>query len=209
MRVLVTGMGAWSAVGPGVAAIREALRTGRSGIGPITAFDTSAHDAHLGGQAAVPEARGLGRCEAFAVIAAREAWEDAGSPAPDPARIAVVVGSSAAGDGTEDLTEATEAADRQGAIAAKAANHHRASAIAVGEALGVGGPRLTVSSACASGNVAIAVAADLVRSGRFDAVIAGGVDLLSWRRYAGFCALGVVSPAPCAPFSQPVGMNLG
>lgn len=210
--VAITGLGAWSAVGPGVAAIRDALHAGRTGIRPVTRFDTAPFGAHLAGEV-TEEPPGItspdDRCAAYAVAAAREAWADAGLHGLDPSRIAVIVGSSSGGDGSEHLTTAIERDQPDLTANIKASTHHNTAAIAIAAAIGATGPRLTVSSACASGNMAIAAGADLLRTGRFDAVVVGGSDLLSWRRYAGFCALRVVSAAACAPFSHPIGMNLG
>ena len=75
-------------------------------------------------------------------------------------------------------------------------------------ALGVSGPCLTVSTACASSANAIGLARDLVRDAECEVVLAGGADALLREIFAGFAALGVLSPERCAPFSEPVGTNL-
>ncbi|MFP3089343.1 3-oxoacyl-ACP synthase [Treponema sp. TIM-1] len=67
---------------------------------------------------------------------------------------------------------------------------------------GLAGPVLTVSVACASGAGAISQGAVLIRGGFCDAVIAGGVDIVSQTVLLGFDSLEAVSDAPCNPFSK-------
>src|SRR5260370_2374874 len=74
----------------------------------------------------------------------------------------------------------------------------------------VGGPVIVPSVACASGNVALGAALDLVRRGRCDVVLAGGVDALHDFVIAGFGALKAVDALPCRPFDRSRrGLNLG
>ena len=85
MSVVVTGLGAVSALGVGVPALRAAIFAGRHGIRPVTRFDvTPFAPVHLGGCVEAP-----GTCFDWALAAAREAWEDAGRPAVSPRRLAV------------------------------------------------------------------------------------------------------------------------
>ena len=76
-------------------------------------------------------------------------------------------------------------------------------------ALKLEGPLITVSTACASSAHAIGFAADLVRRGVAELVLAGGVDILSAEIFAGFHSLGLLSKHPCAPFSTNMGTTLG
>jgi 3-oxoacyl-(acyl-carrier-protein) synthase len=81
---------------------------------------------------------------------------------------------------------------------------------AVGEMLGVRGPRMTIVNACSSGTDAIGVAANWIRMGVCDVAIAGGADELNRVAMAGFWSLGVTSSQPCAPFDRDrAGLNLG
>lgn len=183
----ITGMGAVSALGPDLDALREALLAGAHGIAPIERWDASDLEvqiaAHVRAPIEGPEGWTLG--ERFAVRAAREAWRRAGSRVP-MARVALVLGTMG------------EIGGRVDAYAERVAG-----------ALGIEGPRLTVSTACTSGANAIGLGLDLLRTGASDAVIAGGVDELTKALFAGFSALGVLSEAPCAPFSEPPGTTLG
>jgi 3-oxoacyl-[acyl-carrier-protein] synthase II len=188
--VAITGMGALSALGDGCDALWAGIAAGRDGIRAIDRFPTEEFSVHLG--ALVPEEIGDdddARCVAFAVAAAKEAWssarvDEAGVPRE---RMALVVGT--------------------GLGSAARGMHEHAERVA--EALGIRGPRLTVSTACCSSTNALGLARDLLRSGSVDLVVAGGMDVLSLALFAGFHALGVMCPEKCAPFSEPTGMTLG
>ncbi|GHV76890.1 hypothetical protein AGMMS49942_17110 [Spirochaetia bacterium] len=72
----------------------------------------------------------------------------------------------------------------------------------IARTLGVSGPACTVSTACASSAGAIVKAAQLIRAGICDAVIAGGVDIASETVLLGFSSLEAVSDSVCNPFSK-------
>jgi 3-oxoacyl-[acyl-carrier-protein] synthase II len=81
---------------------------------------------------------------------------------------------------------------------------------AVARHLGISGPVETVSSACASGSLAIASALDAIRSGEVDVAITGGADSLCLLTYSGFNALRLVDPRPCVPFrTDRQGLSIG
>lgn len=191
----VTGMGAVSALGQGCAAMREALDQGRDGIGRVTRFPTAGLTSPWG--ATVPatwadELAGQGPvelCIALARAAAGEAWTSAhvaaaGLPA---GRIALVLGTSVGGHAVGLHCIAEE----------------------VATPLGITGPVVTVSTACASSAGALEVARALLARGDADLVVAGGADVLSAEVFAGFSALGLLCPEKCAPFGQPFGTTLG
>lgn len=187
--VAITGLGVVSSLGIGCDALWAALAAGRDGIRPVDRFSTEEFGVHLA--ALVPGfATPSGRAAIdFASIAAREAWAEArlADAGLDPRRIAVVLGTSL-GSHEEGLHRITEL---------------------VADALGAGGPRLTVSVACTSSTNALGIARDLLASGAADAVLAGGTDVLTDELFAGFHALGVLSREACAPFSEPPGTTLG
>ena len=80
----------------------------------------------------------------------------------------------------------------------------------VAATLGLGGPRLGISVACASGAMAIGVAARLIEEGRVRVALAGGSDALAAFTLAGFNALQALDGQPCRPFCQTrAGLNLG
>ena len=121
---------------------------------------------------------------AWAVMAAREACADAGLD-PSVGRVALIVGTT----------------DGEGAIAAIAE--------AVQDALSLGGPAITISTACSSSTNAIGLGCSMLERGEADAVLAGGAERLLIEMFAGFAALGVLSSDKCAPFGETVGTTLG
>jgi 3-oxoacyl-(acyl-carrier-protein) synthase len=81
---------------------------------------------------------------------------------------------------------------------------------AVGRAIGVRGPAVTVVNACSSGTDAIGVALSWLRSGVCDIALAGGADELNRVPLCGFGVLGILSDSICAPFDRDrKGLNLG
>ncbi len=82
-------------------------------------------------------------------------------------------------------------------------------AVVLTTVLGSVGPRLTVSSACASSNAAVGIGADLIRSGMAPVALIVGTDTVSLSILAGFNSLRAVSPVGAAPFSRPSGITLG
>ncbi|MBX3190206.1 MAG: beta-ketoacyl-[acyl-carrier-protein] synthase family protein [Labilithrix sp.] len=214
----VTGMGVASPIGVGCAAFWEAIARGSHAIRRVERFDTSKYDVHVA--AAIPEATmaeigasdpATDACAALALVSAREAvassrvLERRGA-----ARVALVVGTSAGGLSSRsdyELRTPPDDAARRHALLERSAFQLQTHAVA--RALGVEGPRLTVSTACASSVHALLHARAMLESGRADAVVVGGVDVLVEELFAGFAAMGAMSGAPCAPFSEPIGMNVG
>jgi 3-oxoacyl-[acyl-carrier-protein] synthase II len=189
--IVVTGLGAVSALGHGCPALWDAIEAGRDGIGPVTRFSTAELQAHLGAEVPLNEPPGpeADLALGFAGAAADEAWAMARAHLAhlDPRRVALVVGTSVG-------------RRRQGLAGLS---------LSLAAHLGVAGPCLTVGTACCASTGALGLARDVLRAGWADLVIAGGADALTPEVYAGFHALGSMSPTPCAPFSEPVGLTLG
>jgi 3-oxoacyl-[acyl-carrier-protein] synthase II len=123
-------------------------------------------------------ARRLDRCEQVALVAAREAWADAGAPEVDPERIAVVVGTGIGGALSlleqDDILEAS--GPRKVSPLTIPMLMPNGPAAVVGLEVGARGRVTAPVSACASGAEAIALALDFLRSGRYDVVVAGGTE---------------------------------
>ena len=195
--VAVTGLGALTPLGPDVAALTEGLLSSRSGVRLLEGEPWDALPARLAatvdleGRLERLEARTLDRVQQLALVAAREAWDDAGQPAVAPERLAVVIGSGIGGALT--ILGQADVLREKGP---RAVSPHlvpmlmpNGPAATVGLALGARAGVHTPVSACASGAEAIAMALDLLRSGRADVVVAGGSEAC-------------VHPLPMAGFAQ-------
>jgi 3-oxoacyl-[acyl-carrier-protein] synthase II len=221
---LVTGLGAVSGFGWGVDALRAGLRGGRSTVRPPTRLVVRGHRTALAAEvpgdapsdpSAPGAARGLSRADRFALAAAREAVAAAGVEAvlrARPGRAGVFFGGSTAG-----MAEAEGWFARVLGMAPGRPHRHDligqqldAPGNAVARAFGVEGPVETVSSACASGGLAVQAALDAIRRGEVDLALAGGADSLCQLTFAGFNALRAVDPEPCRPFrAERAGLSLG
>ena len=106
--VVVTGLGATTPLGGDVASTWAAMLAGRSGVRPLTEPWVESLPVHFAGTAATDpveivgrvQARRMDRCEQFGLVAAREAWADAGAPEVDPERLGVAVTSVIGGIGS-------------------------------------------------------------------------------------------------------------
>ncbi|HEX8951196.1 MAG TPA: beta-ketoacyl-[acyl-carrier-protein] synthase family protein, partial [Polyangia bacterium] len=215
-RVAVTGLGVVSALGRDVAAFEAGLRAGRSGIAPLTLFDTAGFRTTLAAQAPEPtppvDAERLAtasRPDRFGLQAAFEAVAQAGLDARALADAAVIFGT---GTGGLMTTEAFVKAGR-GGDASLLVPHQPASVTdLVARHLGVRGPRTTIMTACSSSATAIGYAADRIRLGHVDVALAGGAEGLTRLTYAGFGCLRATAPGdePCRPFdAERKGLTLG
>jgi 3-oxoacyl-[acyl-carrier-protein] synthase II len=124
------------------------------------------------------QARRLDRCEQLAVVAAREAWANAGKPDVDPERLGVVVSSGIGGissilSGYDLLKENRWQRIAPFTVPMLMPN---GSAGWIGLELGARAGVHTTVSACASGAEAIGYAVDMIRAGRADVVVAGGTE---------------------------------
>ncbi len=103
--VVVTGLGATTPLGGDVASTWAGMLAGRSGVTPLTEPWAERLPVRIAARAAVDpvevigrvQARRMDRCEQFALVAAREAWADAGAPVLDPERLGVSVTSGIGG----------------------------------------------------------------------------------------------------------------
>jgi 3-oxoacyl-[acyl-carrier-protein] synthase II len=185
-RVVVTGLGAITPVGADVASTWQGLLAGRSGAVALTEDWAAELPARIAAWAAVDpatqidrvQARRLDRCEQFALVAAREAWADAGTPEVDGDRLGVVVSSGIGG--VSSTINAYDILKEKGwgrvppfTVPMLMPN---GSAGWIGIELGATAGVHTTVSACASGAEAIGYAIDMIRSGRADVVVAGGTE---------------------------------
>ena len=213
-RVVVTGLGVMSPFGAGVKAYWAGLAAGACAIRPLSLFDATGFRCGLAGE--IPEAIAgssrRSRADRLALAAAREALDDTGLEAQERREAALVVG--AVGGGmfeAEAWYWARARGERvRGGVAALRTMLPGSHAAALGHRLRLTGPRHTVVTACSSGAVAVAEAAELVADGVVDVAIGGGVDALTRMCFMGFNALKLLDPAPCRPFDRDRrGMSIG
>jgi len=185
-RVVVTGLGATTPLGGDVPSTWEGMLAGRSGVTVLTDDGYASLPARIAAAAAVDpatvldrvQARRLDRCEQFAIVAAREAWAEAGAPEVPPERLGVVVSSGIGGistiiDGYNTLCDRGWQRMSPFTVPMLMPN---GSAGWIGIELGARAGVHTTVSACASGAEAIGYAIDMIRLGRADVVLAGGTE---------------------------------
>ena len=187
-RVVVTGLGATTPVGGTIEQTWEAILAGRSGVRPLTQDWVAEHQLPVtfAGQIHTSPSDVLAKVEVrrndpsgqFALIAAREAWADAGAPEIEPERLGVAIGSGIGGVWT--LLDQWETLRTRGP--------RRVFPLTV-PMLMPNGPAAAVSldltaragahcpvSACASGAEGMGLALDMIRWGRADMMVAGGTE---------------------------------
>ncbi len=189
-RVVVTGLGAVSCIGNDVPAFWQGLVSGKSGIGPIQAFDASKLSTRIAGEVKgfsfdAKLGKRMDRFSQFAFSAAQQALsqaglvpEGSGASHIDPERIGVCVGTGIGGEPFLETQHEKFLAKGPGrfhplTVPIVIANIASAN-IAIHARLR--GPNLCVSTACATGNHSIGTALDLIRHGRADAMLAGGTE---------------------------------
>jgi 3-oxoacyl-[acyl-carrier-protein] synthase II len=209
-RVVVTGLGLTSPLGGDVASTWDGLVNGRSGVRTITEEWVEELPVKIAGTAAVEptevlervKARRLDRSSQFAMVAAMEAWRDAGLEAAQEAgdldgdRVGVAMASGIGGVHT--LLSNYDALKEKGArrVSPLAVPMLMPNAPAANISLYVGARAAvnTPVSACASGNEAVALAVDQIRLGRADIVVAGGTEA-------------AVHPLPMAAFANMMALS--
>jgi 3-oxoacyl-[acyl-carrier-protein] synthase II len=199
-KIVVTGLGTSSPLGGNVPDSWKALLAGESGVSTLEQDWVAEHELPVtfAAQARVPSAEMLERVETkrldpssqFALIAAREAWADAGSPEIDPLRISVDFATGIGGIWT--LVDAWETLRTRGPRRVLPMTvpmlMPNGPAAAVSMALSARGGARTTVSACASGTESIVNAYAYLQAGLSDVVIAGGSEA-------------AIHPLPIAAFS--------
>jgi len=185
-QIVVTGLGATTPLGGDVPSTWEGMLAGRSAATALTDDGYASLPARIAAQAAVDpatvldrvQARRLDRCEQFAIVAAREAWADAGAPEVPPERLGVVVSSGIGGVASTIAAYDTlrERGWQRLSPFTVPMLMPNGSAGWIGIELGARAGVHTTVSACASGAEAIGYAIDMIRMGRADVVLAGGTE---------------------------------
>ena len=215
-RVVITGVGAVTSIGTGVSEFTAGLRGGRSGVRPITVFDTEGY-AYANGCEVTgfePErwierhkVEELGRAAQFSVAAARMAVADAGLSLPElrQRRALISVGTT---DGESfDLDQLSAQQLKEGPAAldpvvARRAAAGRLSSSIVRELDLRDVEAVTIPTACAAGNYAVGNGFDAIQCGDVDIALCGGADALCRKTFTGFYRLGTIAPEACQPFDK-------
>jgi 3-oxoacyl-[acyl-carrier-protein] synthase II len=210
-RVVVTGLGCVSPVGNTVADAWASLLAGRSGIAPITRFDTSAFSVKFAGEvkgldldAYIPpkEARAMDQFIHFGIVAAMQAVADAGLPTgadlsdEQAERIGCVIGSGIGGLPLIEDTHAELTARGPRRISPFFVPASIINMISghVSMRLGFKGPNLAVVTACTTGLHSIGEAGRLIEYGDADVMVAGGSEAtVSPLGVGGFAAMRALS----------------
>jgi len=199
--IVVTGLGATTPLGGDVASTWDAMLAGRSGVSQLTQEWAAQLPVRIAAQLKVEPSevidrvklRRLDRSEAVALIAAHQAWADAGlvDSGLDSERLAVSVGSGIGGAQTllaqDDILEAS--GPRRVSPHTIPMLMPNGPAAWIGLELGAKAGVHCVASACATGAEAVALGLDIIRSGRADVVVAGGTEA-------------VIHPLPLAGFAS-------
>jgi 3-oxoacyl-[acyl-carrier-protein] synthase II len=186
-RVAVTGIGAVTPLGLDVPSTWRAALAGESGIGWISTFDTDGLPVRVAGEVkgfdpaqvvSAKEARKLERNVLLGVGAGREAMADAGLNGFDPTRVGIVFGSAIGG--VPGILEQADVMRERGPdrVSPNFLPNVLVDSISgqLAISLGIKGPNYAVVSACATGSHAVGEAAEMIKRGSADAVLAGGTE---------------------------------
>lgn len=218
-RVAITGLGVFCSIGKNIKEYYQSLKEGRTGIGPMSLFDTSKYPCKIGAEIkgyspnkffGKKELKKISRTDQFALIASEEAVKASEIHSYPSEDVGVCLGAGAGG-----MFEA-ETYHREVLVKGKS----KPSLIwpfipsfttdRIAERFGFSGPKFTITTACSSSATAVGYGADLIRSGKCKVVLCGGSEALSELTFGGFNSLKAMDPFPCKPFDRKrAGMSLG
>lgn len=220
-RIVVTGVGTVSSYGWGVEPFWRGICSGRSGLGTLRLLREAGFPDRIAGE--VPEAPGelaasfpgwarLSRADRFALAASSEAIREAGLTVEELRAAPLFFSSSTGG-----MLETEEFyCRRAGRLPGRPGLHQLRSQVLsapaeiVARTFGIASEVQTVSSACASGAMAVGMAWDSIRRGDCDIALAGGADALCRTTYGGFDSLESISDGRSRPFCRERdGLSLG
>jgi 3-oxoacyl-(acyl-carrier-protein) synthase len=214
--IVVTGVGVVSPYGIGLDCLQAGMVSGKCCLAPTK-------DIYPGFEGTTAQVRGLAplaeesssrysRTDQLAVLAAQDAMANSGCD-PSTFRESGVMMANTVGGLTEidtGIAKDPAAWFRHRGLLRGASYPFAHVADAVGEHFGIRGPRCAISVACASGAMAIALAANMLLDETVPIILAGGSDPLCAFTLSGFNSLQALDPNPCSPFDQNRnGVNLG
>ena len=202
-KVVVTGIGIITPIGIGIDSFWESSIKGISGISLISRFDTEGYPTKIAGEIKnfTPEeymseelANNLSRSSQLGLVAAQMAVKDARLDISniDKNKISVSIGL-----GAEVLSyydEKTAIENNNYTLRTKPLRENKNVSNVISDFFGFSGQNLIVATACSSGNQAIGIARDMIKSGQADLVLTGGVEAPLFPLYfAAFCSLRIMS----------------
>jgi 3-oxoacyl-[acyl-carrier-protein] synthase II len=214
-RIAVTGMGLICSIGRNKDEVWQSIVESRAGIAKLTKFAGETFPTDIAAEVAeeLPRAKRLSRTDLLAVVAAREAIEQAGANSPLPRERAIVsTGTSTGGllEGESYYFRRLVRGRRRAPASTVLQQPTSGPSDAVAQVFNLGGGVVSNATACASAGAAIGMAADYLRSRHADVAIAGGSDALCRLTYSGFNVLQAVDPEACTPFGATrKGITLG
>ncbi len=206
-RVVITGLGAITPIGLGKEGFWTSLVQGKSGIGPVTRFDTKDFNAKIGAEVKgfdpreymdKKEARRMDKFSQYAVAAAKLAIEDGNISLEniDRNRVGVIVGTGIGGVEVfeQEHSKLMERGPNRVSplfIPMMISNMGTAQ---ISMAFGLKGSTMTITTACASGTHAIGESFRMIKSGQMDMIITGGAEAsITPISFAGFCSMKALS----------------
>lgn len=213
---VITGLGIIAAPGCGVGRVWNAIHANTSGLQPLSLFPSPRYGQVPAGEvrhnlAALGAPTHGSRSDQLGWLAARDALRSARLDLSGCSeRAGVLLGCSVGGsfDSERFLTTLL----RQGKMRARSTRFHECVSVVdlIAESFGLYGPSMAIATACSSGALAIATAAEMILAGEADVMLAGGADSLSRMTWAGFHSLLLVDDSGCKPFDgNRAGTSLG
>jgi len=214
-RVVITGLGVVSSIGIGWQDFWKNLLNGKSGISPVSSFDTTNHFTHNGGEVKgfnperfieANKVNLLSRASQFAISAAKLALEDANLSSNNHTDmifgtcVGTTLGSVQNIEIINELDIKHKQSDAHEELVNQVPTHSTSAAIA--KEFNFRGPNIMFSTACAAGNYAIGYGFDLIGLGKADVMVVGGSDPFSRVAFTGFNQLSAVAPEKCQPFDK-------
>ncbi len=213
--VAVTGIGIVTSIGTGRESFWNAILAGHCGFGPVKSFDTRLYDVHIGAEVSDfcpqdyfedADPATMGRTSQLAIAASRLALRDGSLNLAgiDRNHVGVCVGTTSGEPQYIEKFDDHYMEGRLDRVGREFVNGYPSHLVPfhIAKELELGGEAMMIPTACAAGNYAIAHACDLLRSGKADAMLAGGADSFSRITYTGFARLGAIAPTLCQPFDR-------
>lgn len=222
-RVVITGLGALSSVGIGIAAHLNAFRSGTSGMRKINSINTDGFSTTVGFEVQQfdpyrwirnIDPRTIGRSAQLAVAASRMALGDAGIEVESllRGRCGVSIGTCDADLPSIEPLISPSAGSLSATLTRQLARQLPAQRLAfsVAREFDLPGAAITIGTACAAGNYAIGYAYDSIVLGESDLMLCGGAESISRKNFAGFSSVRAMAPERCQPFdANRKGMLMG